>query len=80
MSVSAIDFPTDPMLFRRGVAILASDGQALFTLRLKESGALEVSAGGIVNHNNCILEAAVQISPQASNVVTISRQLISLSE
>lgn len=59
----------------REIDIIADDGRVLFTVYENADGGLEISSGGCVKHNDVMLDSGIDISPKASNIITVSRKV-----
>lgn len=57
------------------IDIIADDGRVLYTIYEKPDGSLEISTGGCVKHNDVMFDSGIEISPKASNIITVRRKV-----
>lgn len=56
------------------VVVESEDGNTLFTVALKENGALEITSGGFVKMEGKVLDTTLVIRPRGASMVVVERE------
>jgi hypothetical protein len=58
------------------IDIIAEDGRDLFSIKLNDDGAIEISTSAVCKFNGVMLDTAVSIIPKHSNLIIVERKKI----